>query len=203
MARITNGITGAFSGRVASVVGYTRYGRTYMRGVPKHTTKPPSEKQILNRKAMAAVQAWLTNITPCVRIGFQNYSDKQHGFGSALSYLKLNALNEDLTLDPSRALISWGDLALPSAPAVSNPEKGIIDFRWEPGGDTTDRAMVLAYAGGEDRVWDVCGARRNEGKHILPYENISGKEVDLYIAFVSEERDRCSNSVYLGKIVLK
>ena len=202
MARITNGINGAFSGRVATVVGYTRFGQTYMRSIPKKPTKPPSEKQILNRKAMASVQAWLTNIIPCVRIGFQNYSTKQHGFGNALSYLKLNALDEDLTLNPSRALISWGDLTPPSAPTVSNPEKGVLEFAWEQGGNKHDRALVLAYGGGLNRAWDVCGARRLEGKHALSYEDMTGKDVDLYIGFVSEERDNCSNSVYLGKITL-
>ncbi len=202
MARINNGINGAFSGRVGTVVGYTRYGQTYMRSTPKKFTKPPSEKQILNRKAMAAVQEWLTYIKLCVRVGFQNYSSTQHGFGNAVSYLKLNALNEDLTIDPARAMISWGDLDLPSAPSVSNPEEGILEFTWEPGGRRRDRAMVLAYASGMDREWDLCGAQRAEGRHILRYGNMTGKEVNLYIGFVSEERDRCSNSVYLGKITL-
>ncbi len=203
MARIRNGITGAFSGRVATVVGYTRYGRSYMRSAPKAITKPPSEKQVRNRKAMAVVQEWLKQITPCVRIGFQNYSDKQHGFGSALSYIKLNALNEDLTLDPSRAMISWGPLAPALTPAANNLEKGILEFTWEPGENDRDRVMVLAYAGGEEPVWDVCGSKRLEGRHILQYHQpLSGKEADLYIGFVSEERDMCSNSVYLGKMEL-
>jgi hypothetical protein len=203
MAHMRNGINGAFSGRVATVVGYTRYGRSYMRSVPKKSTKPPSEKQLLNRQAMSVVQAWLKRITPCVRIGFQNYSDKQHGFGSALSYIKLNALNEDLTLDPSRAMIAWGPLSPPLAAIVVNPESGVLEFNWEPEKNNRDRVMVLAYANGQDPIWDVCGAQRSEGKHALYYgDNLSGQQADLYMAFVSEERDECSNSVYMGTLVL-
>ncbi len=200
MARFQNGILGGFSGKVGTVVGYTRYGQTYMRSTPKKITKEPSDDQLINRKAMKAAMAWLKPIVAYVRIGFQNYSEKQHGFGSAVSYTKLNALREDKTVDPSLALISWGDLPLPVDAAVTNPEQGILEFTWQIEKDSKDRALVLVYANATEHMGDLCGARRKEGMHILECQQLIGREADIYLGFLSEERDRCSNSVYLGRM---
>jgi hypothetical protein len=101
---------GPIRGKVGPIVGYTWKGQCVIRSLPKKISKAPSQKQLDNRKKMAACQEWLMYITPFIRIGFKNYSAKQHGFGNALSYLKLNAMNEDLEVDPAKALISWGDL---------------------------------------------------------------------------------------------
>ncbi|MEJ7691660.1 DUF6266 family protein, partial [Daejeonella sp.] len=200
MARLINGIMGAFRGKVGTVVGYTRNGEGIIRGLPRKISKEPTQKQLDNRKKMAACQEWLKLITPFVRIGFKNFSAKQHGFGSALSYLKLNAMTEDLEVDASKALISWGDLPLPVAAAVSNPKPGILEITWEAIQGDTDRAMVLAYDVKQDFKGEVCGERRSEGKQLLDCKDLKGKELHVYLGFVSEERDRCSDSVYLGKV---
>lgn len=200
MARVIDGINGTFSGKVGPVVGYTRYGQGFMRSLPKKIQKAPSQKQLDNRKAMAAAQAWLKYLTPYVRAGFKNYSKKQHGFGSALSYLKLNALREDFTVDPSRVLITWGDLPVPLSPAVSNTQPGFLEFTWEPIAHSNDHAILLATTSTGHFTGELCGARRDAGKHLLDCKFISGMEADVYIGFITEERERCSNSVYLGRI---
>ena len=40
MARVIEGINGAFCGKVGTVVGYTRNGVGIMRSLPKKTAKP-------------------------------------------------------------------------------------------------------------------------------------------------------------------
>ncbi|MES3018130.1 MAG: DUF6266 family protein [Bacteroidota bacterium] len=200
MARLTTGIMGAFHGKVGSVVGFTRNGQAMMRSLPKKISKEPSEKQLESRKKMAACQEWLKHITPFVRIGFKKFSTQQHGFGSALSYLKLNAITEELEVDPSKALISWGDLDLPLSPGVNNTDPGVLEITWEAIPGDTDRAIILAYDGKHDYVGEICGERRSEGKQTLNCSDLNGRELHVYLGFVSEERDRCSNSVYLGKV---
>lgn len=202
MARLINGIMGAFRGKVGTVVGYTRNGEGIMRSLPRKISKEPTQDQLDNRQKMAACQAWLSFITPFVRIGFKHYSKKQHGFGSALSYLKLNAMTDEFTVDPSKALISFGDLPQPISPAVSNSESGVLEITWEAVPGDTDRALVLAYDGSSEYRGDLCGARRSEGKLALDCEDKKGLEMHVYLGFVSEERDRCSTSVYLGKLTL-
>lgn len=203
MARINNGIMGGFSGKVGTVVGYTRLGQACMRSIPAKSLKEPSESQLLNRKAMKAAMEWLKPIKEFVRIGFKNYSPKQHGFGSAVSFTKQNALREDKTVDPSLAMISWGDLLQAEDVAVSNTRPGILEFTWNPEMGGTERALVLAYVDKEHISGDLCGSRKKDGLHVLVCENLIGKEADIYLGFVSEERDRCSNSVYLGKVKIE
>lgn len=203
MARLINGIMGAFRGKVGIVVGYTRNGEGIMRSLPRKISKEPTQNQLNNRQKMAACQLWLKYMTPFVRIGFKNYSKKQHGFGSALSYLKLNAMTEDFNVDPEKALISWGDLPQPMSPAVTNTEAGVLEITWEAVPDDKDRALVLAYNGTSVYKGDLCGPRRSEGKLTLDCNHMKGLEMHIYLGFVSEERNQCSNSVYVGKIKVR
>lgn len=203
MGRLINGILGPFRGKVGPVVGYTWKGQGIIRGLPKKISKAPSQKQLDNREKLAACQEWLKLITPFVRLGFKNYSAKQHGFGSALSYLKLNAMTADFKVDPAKALISWGDLPQPVSPAVSNPEPGMLEITWDAVPGDTDRAMVLAYHEKVDFIGEICGARRKEGREILNCSELKSRELHVYLAFISEERDRCSTSVYLGAVVVE
>lgn len=204
MARVIEGINGAFRGKVGTVVGYTRNGVSIMRSLPRKSSKAPSQKQLDNRKKMSVAQVWLKYLVSYVRVGFKNYSQKQHGFGSALSYLKLYAIKEDFTVDPAKVLISRGELAEPLSPAVQNPEPGVLEFTWEPVLYNNDHAIVVAHKPDTNKHFgDVCGAKRSAGKHIQNYEGLAGEEMHIYLGFVSEERDKCSNSIYLGKVTLK
>lgn len=204
MARVIGGINGAFSGKVGTVVGYTRNGVGIMRSLPRKSSKAPSQKQLDNQQKMRAAQAWLKYLITYVRVGFKNYSQKQHAFGSALSYLKLNAIKEDFTVDPAKVLISSGELKEPVSAAVSNPKPGILKFTWKPVPHDKDHAIVVAHHPGSDvHFGDVSGAKRSTGKHIQEYEGLKGVEVEVYLGFVSEERERCCNSVYLGRVKLK
>ncbi|MES2875500.1 MAG: DUF6266 family protein [Bacteroidota bacterium] len=204
MARVIEGINGAFRGKVGTVVGYTRNGVGIMRSLPKKSSKAPSQEQLDNRKKMKVAQAWLKFLVTYVRVGFKNYSQKQHGFGSALSYLKLNAINEDFTVDPAKVLISCGELAEPMSPAVHNPEPGVLEFTWEPVVHDNDHAIVVAHAPNSDKHFgDLSGAKRSAGVHIQNYPGLAGEKMHVYLGFVSQERDKCSNSVYLGMVTLK
>jgi len=201
MARLVEGILGGFRGKVGPTVGYIRNGQAIIRSVPKLVKREPSEKQLKNRKAMAAAQNWLKNIKTVVRVTFKNYSKKQHGFGNALSYLKLHAINEDFTVDPSKVLISWGDLPVPVAPAVINSEPGVLEFTWEAENYNTDHVVILVYRPTGSYA-ELCGAKRSVGKQRIEYIG-TGWVGELYMAFITEERDRCSNSVYLGSMIMK
>lgn len=204
MARVIEGINGAFRGKVGTVVGYTRNGVGIMRSLPKKSTKAPSQKQLDNQKKMKVAQEWLTHLIIYVRVGFKNYSQKQHAFGNALSYLKLHAIKEDLTVDPAKVLISWGDLPEPISARVRNTKPGVLEITWKAIPKDTDHVMVAVLHKDADKTFgDVCGAKRSAGKHIQKYEGLAGEKMHVYLGFMSQERDKCSNSVYLGMVTLK
>jgi hypothetical protein len=208
MGIIKNGILGGFSGKTATVVGYHLNGQDIMRGLPKERTKPFSKKELANQQIFADLQFWLQPLKVFLRVGFQNYAPKFQGFVAAKSYNSKNALVSDdagVHIDPALALVSYGDQeqAL-TASAVSDIENSIT-FNWDGGKhESDDRAMFVVYdieRGLAD--YDTGAIRRGlkTGTFKLN-EKFSGRPVHVYLAFVSEDRKRRSNSQYLGVITV-
>lgn len=61
--------------------------------------------------------------------------------------------------------------------------------------------MLLAYTiSRENIVHDTAAAKRQAGTAELELRgDLSGQEVDIYIAFTSNDREQMSNSEYLGR----
>lgn len=97
-------------------------------------------------------------------------------------------------------MISWGDLPQPEEVIVTNPRTGILEFTWEAVNGGSEHALILAYSDELHKSGDLCGSGKSEGLHELDCQNLIGREADIYMGFVSEERARCSDSVYLGRI---
>src|SRR5688500_9895754 len=104
MARLINGANGPFIGKAGSFIGYSINGIGYMKGLYKKRTKPPTEKEALNRQKFAAAQAWLRPLKAALRVGFKGYNVTFQGFAAAKSYLMRNALtvvDGKIVIDPS------------------------------------------------------------------------------------------------------
>lgn len=207
MATIKNGIHGAFSGKVGTVIGYIRKGQAIMRTHGKRTT-PPTAKELLNREKFAVSQKWLSPLTDFLRIGFKNYQPTYEGFLAAKSYNQKNALqcneNNEFSINPALALLSFGNQVLPlTASALTNESQEII-FTWSTEGvhEYNDQAMVVAYdIENEKMIYNAGIARRHTGTATLKLEprNI-GKTFHLYLAFIADDRTSKSNSMYLGSL---
>lgn len=211
MARYKNGINGSFKGKVGTVIGCKWKGIDYMRSLPKaRESRPLSDAELATRKKFAAAHFWLKPIIPFVRVGFKNYTPTVQGFVAAKSYLLKNAITgifPDYIIDPSLALVSYGDL-----PGAVDPQAvladNVVTFNWEAGSnengaDSSDFAMLLAYDTLNDTSYhDIAAARRKKGVAVLELEDdgVSIRDIELYIAFISEDRERISNSQYLGNI---
>jgi hypothetical protein len=214
MARYKDGINGAFIGKVGSVVGYQRKGVSYMRSLPKvKKHRAVSEKEQANRERFAAAQAWLQPLTGYVRLGYKNYSPRCEGFVAAKSYLMKHAMSgsfPDFVFDPSLMLVSFGNLPGCSDARAECEEPGKITFYWQKrekleADRSSDLVMVLAYNPEKKLATaDTAAARRASGKAEL--NNLIkhfGEEVHVYLSFTSSDRERVSNSQYLGKVQLK
>jgi hypothetical protein len=59
MGRLLTGINGPIYGKVGSVIGSSRNGVPYIKGLYKKRTLKVSEKELANRQKFAAAQAWL------------------------------------------------------------------------------------------------------------------------------------------------
>jgi hypothetical protein len=223
MARIFNGITGQFQGKVGTVVGATWKGIPYMRSRPKKRTAVVSKKESANRNRFAMAHKWLQPLTLFLREGFKGYTPTVEGFLAAKSYLLKNAFEgegEHLVINPAKVKVSHGDLPLPENITAKVIGPNQIQFSWDtttmPFDNRYDQAMVLAYDMEAEltrfnqkiALYELTGQFRSTGAHIL---NISPRDPEkedsvgtyhCYIAFVSADRSRRSNSVYLGTVTL-
>src|SRR4030081_1272894 len=104
MAKMNNGIMGAFNGKVGTVVGATWRGIPYMRAIPRSRTGPISKKEKANREKFAVAQFWLKPLLEFVRVGFKDYSSTVVGFSAAKSWMMKNAMEkteDGFRIDPS------------------------------------------------------------------------------------------------------
>ncbi|MES2417071.1 MAG: DUF6266 family protein [Bacteroidota bacterium] len=209
MATIKSGINGAFSGKVGTVIGYVRKGQAIMRTQGLRTT-PPSEKELLNREKFTVSQKWLKPLIGFLRIGFKDYQPTYEGFLAAKSYNQKHALqadeNNNFFINPALVLVSFGSQALPAtASAVCEGEQEII-FTWSTEGTykNNDHAMVLAYDIEKEKArYNPHIVSRRKGTATFKLDEFfKGKQLDIYLAFTSDDRKQRSNSMYLGKLTI-
>lgn len=214
MAILKDGIDGAFSGKVGTVVGYVANGKKIIRGLPRERTSQPTEKELLNRKKFAVSQQWLEPLTDFLRIGFKDYHTNFQGFVAAKSYNQKHALemdeNNEPFINPEKALVSFGNQSLPSRADVESKEGQKIVFTWnsdvkERAYAYNDFAMVVAYHVDSEKnsaYYHTGISLRKDGTATLTLREAHiGKAFHIYLAFVSDDRTQRSNSMYLGKVV--
>lgn len=209
MARLINGINGAFVGKAGSVIGYTVNGVGYIKGLYKKRTKKPKEGEVLNRKKFAAAQAWLKPAADFVRVGFKGYHERFQGFTAAKSWLMKNCIqviDGEIRIDPALVKISSGDLPLPENIQCSLQEPNTFRISWTPvreRGFLHDQAMVMVYDQKYSPFGDIYGNDRTVGEVLVPVDP-SSRPYHVYLAFIAADRSRQSDSVYLGEyLVLK
>lgn len=208
MARLLNNSTGQLSGKLGTLVGAIWNGIPYVRSLPRKRTGRISEKEKNNRERFAAAQYWLKPILYFVRIGFQNYSQTVVGFNAAKSWLMKNALEQNengIIIHPSRMLVSYGDLPLPSNLRLGELNDGRLPVYWDVIEKDyyhgNDQCMLLAYDV-ENKVasYSVTGQFRHTGTDSLMIYPMKERTYHIYAAFISADRSRLSNSVYLGEV---
>jgi hypothetical protein len=208
MARYINGINGPFKGKVGTVIGSSWKGVPYMKSLYDKRTIPPHEKEQQNRNKFGMAHRWLKPVTEFVRVGFKGYSEKVEGFIAAKSWLLKNAFEgegDNMRIDPSLAKVSHGDLHLPTNLIVQKTGPEELQITWDVPAmnyDAYDQIMILAYDiehGVAD--WKITGQFRNAGRDTLELFPSSFEMIyHIYVAFVSADRSRQSDSLYLGTI---
>ncbi|WP_443945093.1 DUF6266 family protein [Pedobacter sp. AW1-32] len=94
MGTYSNGANGAFTGKVGSMIGSSWRGITYLKGLPRKSTKPATEAQLAQRAKFAMVPVYLRPIKDILNLGF---GDKQ--------LTKLTAYNAAARLFLTEAII--------------------------------------------------------------------------------------------------
>ncbi|MEJ6981333.1 DUF6266 family protein [Pedobacter sp. P351] len=209
MARLTNGPLGQLSGKVGGVVVCKWKDVEYIRSLPKiKKNRKPSPAQLAARARFNFLNTWLKSFAPLVSLGFKDYSGRMTGMQAAFSCNSkaVKGVYPDFELDFPSIMISYGDLPGASGAKVIAANDCILEFSWDTKSQAKanddDQVMLLAYIPEKKNAFWICsGANRYKGNETLKV-NFQGTTAETYMAFISNDRKKISNSQYLGQVTV-
>jgi len=222
MARLLEGIFGPIVGKLANTVGYVRKGQAVLRMSPakpkKKKARTPAQ-QAVNLK-FKLVKAFISVINGFTNVGFKLDVEgtTKIAQNNAVSYNIKDAIKgefPDFELDYSKIIVSKGTLMPPLNPTVEL-EDNQLRIKWEvnPGLSRErrrDQVMMLAYLPvSKETSYVLSGARRTAGEDVLEidyrktdhYSQKKDTSIEVYVAFIADDRQSISDSVYAGRIEL-
>ncbi|MGY4386607.1 hypothetical protein ACVWYN_003662 [Pedobacter sp. UYP24] len=214
MGILLNGPNGPVIGKVGANVSYMLNGRNVIRIHPnkgKRNVKSLSLKQQANCMQMSVINELFEELKPLLKVGFSaaaaGTAKNYHNIATALN--KPGALKGEfpnIEIDYQKLLISIGNLPLPSTTAVDLDGDNLI-FSWstdqnEVGISPQDQAMILVFFPENKESISFCySSMRSEGQKIIALPDyLSGKVMETYLSFVSDDRTRVATSLYMGRI---
>jgi len=213
MGKYSQGILGAFSGKVGTVVGASWRGIKYMRSLAaKRGNSRASEKQLEQQARFALIAGFLRPVKPLLELGFKSYAVGKTGYNSASSYNLKNALTgqiPNLQIDYSMVLVSRGDLVGAKSLSVSSATATQLDIVWQDNSGQAkakpeDQLIVAVFFPALGEAAYVIGAvERQEESFVyeLPAE-YSGETAEVYISWVSADEKEVATSVHAGSVLI-
>ena len=204
MARIEQGILGPFSGKVGEVIGSSWKGIPYIKARPTqfHDAKTPG--QLTHRMKLQTAHGFVRSIKHIIEIGFRNVTGAKTPYNSAVSLILKNAVigeYPNVSIDPSKVLISQGKLAGSKDCSVSIEEDAIV-FSWgeassEGKANDEDQAILLAYNFTKQQgISNVVCRKDKKGCITIPQKR-KDDDIACYIFFASTENKEVSDSKFL------
>ena len=208
MGKINQGILGGLSGKVGNVIGGSWKGIDYLRIKPSRVANPRTTGQVNQRNKFTVTLEFLQAVKPFIKVGYKKLAIKKTEFNAAMSYILNNAIDgtaPNFVVDYQNASVSRGTLSEPLNASTDLTTAGQIEFSWddnsaEGNANATDKAMLLAYNPlKKESISLLNGAQRDVGAEIITIpSSYSGDNLELFMAFISEDETELSNSIYLG-----
>ncbi|MCD0489782.1 DUF6266 family protein [Pedobacter sp. MC2016-14] len=208
MGELINGPNGSYKGKVGDTIGSSRNGVPYIKGRYKKQAGRVPAGEAANQGKFAMAHKWLQPLLYFVKEGFSAFNRSSGAYNAAKSDLLKNAfefVGDQLVINPAKANVSYGTLPLSENMAVALQDQNKLKFTWDPsevkGGDRDDQIMMLAY-NVVDRVpvYTMSGMFRKTGEDLLQIPSDRGATYQVYVAFMSVDRNRQSQSLYLGEV---
>lgn len=205
MATIKNGET---NGKLGNTVTYQLLNKTVTRTIGVNT-KPPTKAQLANRQGITMGNAFMKSIKAFIKISFKTIAAQKGMYAHSrfMSNFKLYALKgtyPDLYVDYANLLMSEGNLPVAENPAVEKTEDG-IKLTWnkvKAYPRNMDQVMIMAYFPELNKAtYLTAGTKRGSGEELLEIKSsLINEKMEVYISFISEDRNAVSNSIYVGQI---
>lgn len=208
MGSIRNGGNGAFSGKAGSFIGSSWRDINYIKGIPKLSNKPKSEKQLEQQARFALAVRFLLPVKRQLNIGFAKLKQgKATAFNTAVQHILNNAITgiyPDYEIDYQFVSFSHGGLSEPAAVTVV-PGPNSLVLSWDnlvmpPNGYTDDQLTVFVYEPASNTY--VMGppniARSLEEATVALPGHWTGKTVHIYMYYISQQTGEVSKTYYAG-----
>lgn len=165
-----------------------------------------------NQQGTGLITNILKPMKEFIDIGFKNPPPDKHwsAYNYASSYNKINAVTgtyPDKKIDFEKFKVSKGNMPLPLNAKVKLVEN-TLHFSWDAdleteGNKEYDQVMLMAYFPESNKAIFLTGAAARVIQHeeIKLTKFIRPTVIEIYMAFVSNNRERMSDSVYLGQIL--
>ncbi|TKC09496.1 DUF6266 family protein [Pedobacter frigoris] len=222
MARLKLGPWGGIVGALGNHVGYIRKGIAVLRMKSHPTNKKRTDKQKATTQRFQLIIKFIASMNNFTNVGFDVAARKVSPTAQnlAVSYNTKNAITGEYPnqeIDYPKVRVCEGTLPLATGIAVTAEDMGEtvkLAFSWQtetdlPAASHRDQIMMLAYLPEiKESVYLDSGARRNEGQDFLMISKNYGAKrypivvtyAETYIAFVANDRNNISDSLYCGRI---
>ncbi len=209
MGKAKNGILGALSGKVNNLVYYQNGDQNIVRVLGTRKT-PITKAEKMNMGKMTLLMEVFKNIKPFLKAGFglaaAGTNLNYHNVATSINRKSLQKLNGNLQdLDYEHLVLSTGEAKPAESAAVQADHAGIrYSWDWNPDDYTSaeDQVMMMAYLPDQNAaIYDIAGAKRRhlEDYLFMPASYLQ-ERLELFVAFITNDRSKVSNSMYLGRI---
>lgn len=209
MGTINKGILGGFSGKVGTVIGGTWKGIDYMRSRSSRRSGNFSAKQLEQQAKFGMIMKFLRTFGTLLSSTFRDYANGITGPNAALTYNIANAITgayPAFSIDYSKVLLSKGNLQNATAPAAAAGAAGKLNFSWTDNSgsgmaNATDQAILFVHCPATGQtVYNINAAARNAATAEFNATGFSGKTVQTWIAFITEDGNEVSDSLFTGEV---
>ena len=206
MARIKTGLFAEFSGKVGNIVGCKTKSGYYIRQRPAKSLKPPTVKQLAQRKKFQLAQSFLSGLRPLFKSMPLTGEKKTFAYQAAISQLvreAIDGLYPDQEINYAAVKLTSGVL-YKGCDHVVTVDQGTLHFSWCQGKHNCiyhDLVVLLAYDPLENQwIYQIvtvgAGCRSAELNLSLDFAD---RELETWMYFFSCNGQAVSEGVYTGR----
>lgn len=212
MGTIRNGGNGAFSGKAGSFIGANWRDINYIKGIPRISNKPKSQKQLEQQAKFSLAVRFLRPVKKQVEIGFGKIKQGHTtSYNLALKQLLSNGITgsyPDFEIDYPHAAFSQGPISgIADISVLAGPEN--LAMSWstrvlKANSFMTDKITVLVYEpeSGDYVLGPPDVPRSAEAADVAMPSDWAGKTVHVFVYCMSMEKGDVSDSIYAGPAVV-
>lgn len=200
------GAFGAFSGKVGNLVGSNWRSITYMRSLPKRSSKPATEKQLAHRAKFALAVKFLSPLRDLINLGYNDKSrSTMTAFNKATDELMANieGVYPDYQVPFDKVQFSTGPVR-PLTLGIEN-DGGMLTLTWQNrpalGASADDQIVLVFYNEESEDFYIIQESTRGEEQYILPTNTLPQGEYHFWI-LLTNEKGQCSKTRYEGTVMV-